>query len=99
MFASRRSSSFSSVFLLLFLFLLLAFAVSSSLALMCYKDVKGVYARDADEPVDTTRFQKKNCSHNGTGNIEKVGEGRGIFSQSSACTRFRNCFGFVVLQP
>ena len=43
-------------------------------ALMCYKDMHGVHTSDGDDPVDTNKFEIRNCTHNGTGKIEKVCE-------------------------
>jgi len=40
-------------------------------ALMCYKDMHGVHTSDGDDPVDTNKFEIRNCTHNGTGKIEK----------------------------
>ena len=41
-------------------------------ALMCYQDMDGVHTSDDDDPVDTNKFKIRNCTHNGTGKIEKV---------------------------
>ena len=41
-------------------------------ALMCYQDMDGVHTTDHDDPVDTNKFKIRNCTHNGTGKIEKV---------------------------
>ena len=40
-------------------------------ALMCYQDMDGVHTTD-DDPVDISKFKIRNCTHNGTGKIEKV---------------------------
>ena len=42
-------------------------------ALMCYQDMDGVHTTD-DDPVDISKFKIRNCTHNGTGKIEKVSE-------------------------
>jgi hypothetical protein len=44
---------------------------------MCYEDHNGVkMSEDDDSTIEVSRFKKTNCSHNGTGNIEKVRERR-----------------------
>ena len=51
---------------------LLLFLFGEISALMCYQDMDGVHTSDDDDPVDTNKFQIRNCTHNGTGKIEKV---------------------------
>ena len=53
---------------------LVLFLLGEVSALMCYQDMEGVHTSDDDDPVDTSKFNVRNCTHNGTGKIEKVGE-------------------------
>jgi hypothetical protein len=76
--SSSSSSPWNSSSVILFSSAaILLFFIGEISALMCYEDHNGVkMSEDDDSTIEVSRFKKTNCSHNGTGNIEKVRERR-----------------------